>query len=137
VSIRRIPLLMILAQACLLAHGAANPSKASVANPDSAQRITLPESPVAPPRYDFGAISQQGMENERRIGKLEEKVGTLESKIRFFEGAWWSLLALLALVGVLVKFIGKPVAIALVEHYAKTMTGLAAPPPPGPIPPTP
>jgi hypothetical protein len=83
--------------------------------------ITIPTESVSPGGYDFGQLSEQGRTNQKRIEKLEEKVGQLEGTINTIRGMW--LVAASVFGGTLTVFaylarkFGKEVISAIGAHY--------------------
>jgi hypothetical protein len=95
---------------------------APAANND-ANRLKIPTESVAPTGFDYGKMSEQGNLNEYRIGKLEEDVKKVNSLIDSARGAWWAMcgafVVLVTLTTVGVRFVGKHIALAFVEHYGE------------------
>jgi len=88
-------------------------------------------------------MSKQGDLNEYRIGKAEDDIRHIKEVTDWFKGAWWAVCGafaiFVAMCALIMKFLGKYIAVAMVEHYAAraglpaTITLAAArevPPPP-------
>jgi len=92
---------------------------------DVVSGLKIPTEPVSPSGFDFGKMTEQGNLNEYRIGQLETDLKKVKETIDTVKGAWWAVcgafVILLTVVSLNVRFLGKHIAFALVEHYREKM----------------